>query len=118
MSLVRPLFEGPLDVVGDVHGEIEALHALLGHLGYDEEGVHPRGRRLAFIGDLTDRGPDSVAVIDFVRRACERGRAQCVAGNHELNALRNDPKHGNGWFFGRQERVSKEGPYYLSLIHI
>jgi hypothetical protein len=34
--LIRPLFEGPLDIVGDIHGEIDALSALLGKLGYDE----------------------------------------------------------------------------------
>jgi hypothetical protein len=32
--LMRPLFDGPLDLVGDVHGEIETLRSLLGHLGY------------------------------------------------------------------------------------
>ena len=44
MSLVQALPEGPLDIVGDIHGECEALLALLGHLGYDEQGHHPSGR--------------------------------------------------------------------------
>ena len=44
-SLIHPLFPGPLDVIADVHGEISALRALLGHLGYDEEGRHAQGRR-------------------------------------------------------------------------
>ena len=72
-KLIRPLFEGPLDVVGDVHGEIDALTALLGQLGYDPQGVHPDGRRLVFVGDLCDRGPDSPAVIGLVRRLVETG---------------------------------------------
>jgi hypothetical protein len=38
-SLVKPLFDGPIDIVGDVHGEIGALHSLLTHLGYDSERV-------------------------------------------------------------------------------
>jgi hypothetical protein len=38
--LVRPLFEGPLDIVGDVHGEIDALRDLLFlRLGYDQAGL-------------------------------------------------------------------------------
>jgi hypothetical protein len=34
-SLIQPLFDGPLDIVGDVHGEIGALRSLMHHLGYD-----------------------------------------------------------------------------------
>jgi len=110
--LIRPLFEGPLDIVGDVHGEIDALSALLGKLGYDETGGHPGGRRLVFVGDLCDRGPDSPAVIKLVKSLVERGRAQCVVGNHELNLLRNEQKHGNHWYFddARSEHEETFGP--------
>lgn len=98
-GLIRPLFAGSLDIVGDVHGEIGALEALLTRLGYDAEGAHPEGRRLVFVGDLCDRGPDSPAVIERVRQLIERERAQCVVGNHELNLLRQEEKHGNHWYF-------------------
>jgi Calcineurin-like phosphoesterase len=97
--LIRPLFEGPLDIVGDIHGEVDALRALLARLGY-VEGKHPQSRRLVFVGDLSDRGPDSPAVIRIVRGFSERGLAQCVLGNHELNLLRAEHKHGNHWFYG------------------
>lgn len=94
---VAPLFDGPVDVVGDVHGEIEALERLIAALGYDAAGAHPGGRRLVFVGDLCDRGPDSVAVVARVAELVHRGRAQCVLGNHELSVLRGAPKEGNGW---------------------
>ena len=100
------LFNGPLDVIGDVHGEIEALSALLGHLGYAPDGRHPAGRRAVFVGDLCDRGPDSPAVLDLVMEWVVAGRAQCVLGNHELNVLLGEPKHGNGWFFDRNHELS------------
>ncbi len=109
-SLVQPLLAGPLDIVGDVHGEIDALHNLLNHLGYGESGVHPEGRRLVFLGDLIDRGPDSPAVVELVARCVEAGNAQSVMGNHELNILRNERKHGNHWFFGEPEALAKSGP--------
>jgi hypothetical protein len=101
-SLVRPMFDGPVDIVGDVHGEIDALNSLLSHLGYDSNGAHPDGRRLVFLGDLTDRGPDSPAVVDLVQRLVETERAQCVLGNHDLNILLGYRKHDNHWFYGEE----------------
>ncbi|MFI4890376.1 MAG: metallophosphoesterase [Steroidobacterales bacterium] len=104
-GLIRPLFSGRLDIIGDVHGEAEALGELLGKLGYDRHGAHPDGRRLVFVGDLCDRGPDSPAVIELVRNLVAARRAQCVVGNHELNLLRNEVKHGNGWYHGKHEEA-------------
>lgn len=99
ITVEAPLAAGPLDIVGDVHGELEALHALMQHLGYDHDGQHRDGRHLVFVGDLCDRGPDSPGVIELVQRLCSAGQAQCVLGNHELSVLRGDQKTGNGWFF-------------------
>jgi len=91
--------EGPLDIVGDVHGELDALRSLLAHLGYDTAGRHPAGRTLVFAGDLCDRGPDSPGVLELVQPMVEAGRALAVLGNHELNLLRGDRKDGNDWFW-------------------
>ena len=104
--MFAPLPDGPLDVVGDVHGELDALRALLAHLGYDEDGSHPEGRLLVFVGDLCDRGPDSPGVIELVQRLVQAGRALVTLGNHEINLLRGDRKDGNDWFwseFGARE---------------
>jgi len=111
-GLVRSLAGGALDVIGDVHGEIEALDALLGELGYDGDARHPDGRTLVFVGDLCDRGPDSIAVMGRVQRWIAAGRAQCVLGNHELNLLRLDHKDGNGWFFTGQPHQDDGNPRY------
>lgn len=107
VSFIAPLFDGPLDVIGDIHGEGEALQGLLRALGYDTAGCHPDGRRLVFIGDLCDRGPDSPGVIALVARLVSEGRAQCLLGNHELNILRAAPKSGNGWFFADDHDLAK-----------
>lgn len=96
------MFEGPLDIVGDVHGELGVLRQLMDRLGYDSAGDHPERRRLVFLGDLCDRGPDSPGVIELVRTLRERERAQCILGNHELNVLRNDMKEGNAWYFDEE----------------
>ena len=100
-SLVRTLFEGEIDIIGDTQGEIEALRTLMHHLGYTGDGSHPAGRRIVFLGDLTDRGPDSLAVVDLVSSLIASGRAQCVLGNHDLNILLNHEKAENQWFFGK-----------------
>jgi hypothetical protein len=97
-QFVAPLFEGPLDIVGDIHGEIAALDSLLAELGYAEDGRHPGNRRLVFLGDLVDRGPDSPAVLRKVRDLVHAGVAQCILGNHELNLLINDEKYDNSWW--------------------
>lgn len=100
----------PLDIVGDVHGEFAALQSLLQYLGYCEDGFHPQGRKLVFVGDLCDRGPDSPAVLAWCRAAQEKGFAFIVLGNHELNILANEPKDGSGWFF--DERAKKDAKNY------
>lgn len=102
MSLIQKLPAGPLDIVGDIHGEYDALRALLGHLGYDGQGRHAQGRTLVFVGDFCDRGPDSPAVLALAQRLIASGRAVAVLGNHEINLLRDDAKDGSGWFFDQR----------------
>lgn len=118
-SSVRRLEEVPIDVVGDVHGHLQALEQLLDVLGYDADGRHPAGRRLVFVGDLGDRGPDSPGVFDLVMRAVERAGAACLLGNHELPIVDPDEgeqrKAGNAWFFGGDADASRDeadfGPF-------
>jgi hypothetical protein len=105
-SCIGELSDASLDIIGDIHGELSALESLLKKLGYDDRGRHSEGRRLVFVGDLIDRGPDSPGVLRNVMRMVESGNAQCIAGNHELNAVRNDPENnraGEGWWYGKRE---------------
>lgn len=78
-----------LDLVGDVHGQLEALLALLSDLGYRPgDGFrHPDGRLLVFLGDLVDRGPDSLGVVQLALELEDRGRALCLMGIHEYNLV-------------------------------
>lgn len=76
------------DLIGDIHGQLEPLRRLLEALGYREESgvtAHPEGRRLIFVGDLIDRGPESRGVLELVRRLVDSGVALVVMGNHEYN---------------------------------
>lgn len=113
MSLIQSLPSGPLDIIGDIHGEYDALCNLLHLLGYAEDGSHAEDRTLVFVGDFCDRGPDSPAVIKRVEQLVKAGRAKAVLGNHEINLLREDPKSGSGWFFEerRQSDQDKYAPF-------
>lgn len=88
---------GPFDVIGDVHGCLDELVALLGGLGYavvrdaDDRPVdatHPDGRRVIFVGDLVDRGPSSVGVLRLAMGMITAGHALAVPGNHEAKLVR------------------------------
>lgn len=89
---------GPFDLIGDVHGCFEELQQLLTQLGYQIERSshpHPRfhvtpppGRRALFLGDLIDRGPGVVEVLQLVMDMVEDGAALCLAGNHEARLER------------------------------
>ena len=114
--MFQALFDGPIDVIGDIHGECGTLCELLDRLGYDGNGEHPDGRRLVFVGDLIDRGPDSPGVVRLVRHLMSRGKAQCIVGNHELNIMRGDRKHGNGWFYGDPEVIRKVRLHILCVL--
>jgi len=109
-QLVVRLPDGPVDIIGDVHGEIEVMERLLAHLGYDQDGLSSEGRRLVFLGDLIDRGPDSPAVVDKVMGLVQNGNAFCLMGNHELNILLDRPLPGNGWFI-QPNPVEKPGEF-------
>ena len=83
------------DFVGDVHGCIDELWALMGALGY------PRNdRKLVFVGDINDRGPNSVATLKLTMEMCKSGMAFAVTGNHDdklrrfLKGNKVQPKHG------------------------
>ena len=72
------------DVIGDVHGCLHTLRHLLEELGYDATGRHAGDRRLAFVGDLVNRGVHSQETFLFVMRLVGSGRASVVRGNQDL----------------------------------
>ncbi|PBC03653.1 polynucleotide kinase-phosphatase [Mesorhizobium sp. WSM3860] len=100
---------GPFDIIGDVHGCADELQALLGQLGYDlvwsqHRGERtlvvtpPEGRKVVFVGDLVDRGPNSPDVLRIAMSMVDAGTAYCVQGNH-------DRKFGR-WLEGRKVTIA------------
>lgn len=88
---------GPFDVIGDIHGCRSELEALLADLGYaverDDSGRavdarHPEDRKVVFLGDLVDRGPDTPGVLRLAMGMVRHGHALAVPGNHEAKLVR------------------------------
>jgi hypothetical protein len=77
------------DLIGDIHGHSDPLRELLEKLGYWQvDGVYRHhARKVVFLGDFIDRGPDQRGVIGIVRPMVDAGAALAVMGNHEFNAI-------------------------------
>lgn len=81
-------------VVGDIHGALDKLRALLLLAGLTDRYGQWTGAdaRLVFLGDFVDRGPDGVGVIRLVQaleaQAREAGgEVTALLGNHEVMLL-------------------------------
>ncbi|WP_307730388.1 metallophosphoesterase family protein, partial [Alsobacter ponti] len=73
-------------VVGDLHGRADLLAAMLSEIETHAAG---RPRRVIFLGDYIDRGPDSAGVLARVRalQAEDPDGVTCLMGNHEQMLL-------------------------------
>lgn len=69
--------------MGDVQGCADELEEILRRAG----ARFGAGYTLWAVGDLVNRGPASLRVLERVRRLQEQGRAKLVLGNHELALL-------------------------------
>ena len=75
--------------VGDVHGRLDLLDELLAQIADDDSSRDAASTVIVFLGDLIDRGPDSAAVIERLRRFDPvNGKSVFLLGNHEEVLLR------------------------------
>jgi hypothetical protein len=91
-------------IVGDVHGCRRELEQLLDRVAFST------GDQLVFVGDLVARGPDSLGVLDVVRRT----GAIVVRGNHEQK-LASWKEARTARLRGEDAREVKLGPIHARL---
>ncbi len=72
-------------IIGDLHGCFDTFQALLEEISFD-----PCRDRLWLVGDLVNRGPKSLDILRWARKADREleGRFAAVLGNHDLYLLR------------------------------
>ncbi|MDX2240238.1 MAG: metallophosphoesterase family protein [Leptolyngbyaceae cyanobacterium bins.302] len=102
-------------IIGDVHGHYQGLMTLL-------DTIAPgRQDKVYFLGDLIDRGPDSVQVVDFVQQS----GYTCLLGNHEQLMIDSFPNGKpftpalQAWLYsGGRATVASYGESGILLDHL
>jgi len=69
-------------IIGDIHGCLSELMTMIQDLNLNTDD------KLYFIGDLIDRGPDSLGVVKYVRDLSDKYFTILILGNHEEKLLR------------------------------
>jgi predicted MPP superfamily phosphohydrolase len=85
----KTLQQTMIDLIGDIHGHADKLVQLLEKLGYSKQNnyyAHPE-RKVLFVGDYIDRGPQIRETLEIVKQMVENQSAIALMGNHEYNAL-------------------------------
>jgi serine/threonine protein phosphatase 1 len=95
----------PIYAIGDIHGQHEALlHAL--SLIHADGGADAQ---IVFMGDYTDRGPASAAVLDTLITGVAAGKPwHCLMGNHDRMF---------SWFMQDYPRHDAHLPVHLYWLH-
>ncbi len=103
------------DIIGDVHGNADALKALLLKMGYSKKSgfySHP-ARKAVFTGDFVNRGRKVRQTLKIVRRMTENKSALAIMGNHEYNLVCYHTKSlGRGYL--RRHTPASRSLFYLT----
>ena len=95
----------PLYAIGDIHGQMTELTRVLDLIERDGG----RDAHIVFMGDYTDRGPDSKAVLDALIDGRDQGRNWIfLKGNHDRMF---------SWFMQDYPRHEAHLPIELSWLH-
>ena len=108
----------PIYAIGDVHGCFDEAKCAVERIKqYHTSNNLPNNPRIIWLGDLTDRGPKSKDVIEFI---LNRGD-ECVMGNHDhaLFVSCRNPSYLNAWMkWGGGETLLSYGHDVESLIKV
>lgn len=92
-------------VCSDLHGEYPAYQAIVSQLKEKD--------KLYILGDVIDRGPDGIKILQDIMKRKEKGQVEFLIGNHELMMVQSlflgDEKQKQNWTSDANEgQVTKE----------
>lgn len=67
-------------VCSDIHGYYQKMKQALDDAGFDETN---KNHLLVVVGDIFDRGSESLAVYEYLKRLTDEGKAIVTRGNHD-----------------------------------
>jgi len=101
--------------IGDVHGRLDLLTALLHLIEQDNRMLPSADRRVVMLGDLIDRGPESAGVINLLlNHRPDFARFHFLIGNHEEAMIQSledgaDPHQVEWLRYGGRETLRSYG---------
>ena len=112
--------------IGDIHGDYNNYMATLKAAGLvDKKGKWAAGdTHLVQLGDLPDRGPDTLKIIDHIRGLAKQakrkgGMVHSLIGNHEVMNVTGDLRYVHPGeyeaFAGRKSKTMRDRYYELYL---
>lgn len=106
-------------IIGDIHGCFTKMGQALRSVGFNPDA----GDRLFSVGDLVDRGPESIHAVDFIAQDF----VYAVQGNHEDMAIRwpngymdwgNYAANGGSWMIALDKETQRQVSDALSTLPI
>ncbi len=82
MSLLIRKVDIMLYLISDIHGELHDFKKLLKKIKFDKEKDN-----MIIMGDILDRGPDGVALLEYIKPYILDNSMELLLGNHELFAI-------------------------------
>ena len=68
-------------IISDIHGYYDEMIKALEKAGYNENNDE---HKLICLGDIFDRGAQSLAVYEYLKRLSDEDKAIVLSGNHSL----------------------------------
>jgi diadenosine tetraphosphatase ApaH/serine/threonine PP2A family protein phosphatase len=108
LVVIEPGSYRRVGVVGDLHGDNRALHAILKTVDLDAD-------LLVFLGDYADRGPDGVEVTRTIRelRQLHPNNVVALMGNHEDYTVEGVPNFSPCTLIGEAEAKTGSWDHYF-----
>ncbi|ANL36727.1 metallophosphoesterase domain-containing protein (plasmid) [Rhizobium phaseoli] len=88
MSSIREITEQTaICAIGDVHGCADLLQEMHAGIAHEFDLISPRAAYCIHLGDLIDRGPDSLRALGLARQGIPGATNCTLIGNHEDRLL-------------------------------